>query len=383
MSAVTKGSKKFKLSDEFLESFSAISDQRKNRQKLHSLKNIIIIAICGILCGADSWLAIEKIGKCKLKWFRKFLWIPHGIPSHDTFARVFVWLDPKAIQTFLAKWGEEFRDLGDGETIAIDGKSQRRSFDKSSKKSAINMVSAFACESGITLGLTKMASKSNEIKAIPEILDAVDVKNCTVTIDAIGCQKNIADKIREKNANYVLAVKKNQPNLHLQLKTLFEKLKRASKKFGSLQFLRVAEKGHGRKEIRKYWITDKIETVKGRELWRDLKSVGCVESTRIVDGKKSIETRYFITSHDADKELFAKNVRNHWKIENACHWTLDVIFRADDNRMRIGHSAENFSALQYFSLNLLKMESTSKISVRIKRHMCANDEKYLQKVLSI
>lgn len=382
MSTISKKSKKLELSEEFLESFSAIQDKRTNYQKLHPLKNIIIMTICAILCGADSWLAVEKIAKCKISWFRKFLWMPNGIPSHDTFARVFVWLDPTAIQNFLTKWGKEICDLVEGETIAIDGKRQRRSFDKASEKPAIHMVSAFACDSGITLGLTKIASKSNEIKAIPELLDVVDVKNCTVTIDAIGCQKNIATKIREKGADYVLAVKKNQLKLHMQVKTLLEKLRKTNRSLRSLKHLCVKEKGHGRKEVRKYWITDQIEAIKDKELWKDLKSVGCVESTRVVDGKKSVETRYFITSHKADEHVFAKNVRGHWKIENGCHWMLDVIFRADDNRMRIGHSAENFVALQYFSLNLLKIETTAKTSVRIKRHMCANDEKYLQKVLS-
>lgn len=382
MSAISKKSKKLELSEEFLKSFSEIPDKRTNYQKLHPLKNIIIMTICAILCGADSWLAVEKISKCKSGWFRKFLWMPNGIPSHDTFARVFIWLDPSAIQNFLAKWGKEICDLVEGETIAIDGKKQRRSFDNTYEKSAINIVSAFACNSGFTLALTKVESKSNEIKAIPELLDVVDIKKCTVTIDAIGCQKNIASTIREKDADYVLAVKKNQPRLHSQLKTLLEKLRRMNKSTRPLKYLCVNEKGHGRKEIRKYWITDQIESIKDKDLWRDLKSVGCVESTRIVDGKKSVETRYFITSHKADEHVFAKNVRNHWKIENKCHWTLDVIFRADDNRMRIGHSAENFVALQYFSLNLLKMETTAKTSVRIKRHMCANDEKYLQKVLS-
>jgi predicted transposase YbfD/YdcC len=381
MSTLTKTSKKLQLSEEFLESFSVIPDERINRQKLHSLKNIMIIAICGILCGADSWLAIEKIGNCKLKWFRKFLWLPHGIPSHDTFARVFVWLDPKALQSFLAKWAGEFCDLVEGETIAIDGKTQRRSFDRASEKSAIHVVTAFACESGLALGLTKVASKSNEIKAIPEILDMIDVNKCTVTIDAIGCQKIIAAKIREKGADYVLAVKRNQLNLYLQIKMLLDGFSRMHQLPDEVKFHLVESDGHGRHEIRRYWITDCIESIKGSDGWCDLKSVGCVESTRIINGKQSIETRYFIASVDADAQRFAKSVKNHWKIENSYHWTLDVIFRADDNRMRLGHSPENFSVLQAFALNLLKMETRSKNSVRIKRLMCANDEKYLQKVL--
>jgi predicted transposase YbfD/YdcC len=383
MSTIVKKSKRLELSEEFLESFSAIPDKRTSYQRLHPLKNIIMITICAILCGADSWLAVEKIAKCKISWFRKFLWMPHGIPSHDTFARIFVWLDPSAIQNFLAKWGKEICELSDGETIAIDGKRQRRSFDKGSKQSAIHMVSAFACTSGITLGLTKVASKSNEIKAIPELLDMVAVKNCTVTIDAIGCQKNIANKIRGKGADYVLAVKKNQSKLYVQIKTLLQKLRRMKRLTRPLKNLCVKEKGHGRKEIRNYWITDQIESMKDKDLWTDLKSVGCVERSRIIDGKKSTETRYFITSHKADVHIFSTSIRDHWMIENSCHWMLDVIFRADDNRMRIGYSAENFVALQYFSLNLLKMETTTKASVRIKRHMCANDVKYLQKVLSV
>jgi len=381
MSTLTKASKKLQLSEEFLESFSVIPDERTNGRKLHPLKNILIIAICGILCGADSWLAIEKIGNCKLKWFRKFLWLPYGIPSHDTFARVFVWLDPKALQDFLAKWTDEFRRLIEGETIAIDGKTQRRSFDRVSGKSAIHMVTAFACESELALGLTKVASKSNEIKAIPEILDMIDVTNCTVTIDAIGCQKSIALKIRERGADYVLAVKKNQLNLFLQIQFLLDGFRYMNQLPETVKFHSVESNGHGRHELRRYWITNYIKSIKNREDWKDLKSVGCVESTRTIKGKTTIETRYFIVSHDANAQLFAKNVKSHWKIENAYHWRLDVIFRADDNRMRLGHSPENFSVLQAFSLNLLKGETSSKNSVRIKRLMCANDERYLQKVL--
>lgn len=383
MSTLSKKAKKLELSEEFLESFSAISDRRKSGQRLHPLKNIIIITICAILCGADSWLAVETIAKCKEKLFKRFLWMPYGIPSHDTFARVFVWLDPTSIQNFLAKWGNQFRELTEGETIAIDGKKQRRSFNKASEQSAIHMVSAFACNSGITVGLTKVASKTNEIKVIPDVIDSINVNKCTVTIDAIGCQKNIAKKIREKGADYVLAVKKNQSRLYLQVKKLFEKLRRMKRSIRPLKHICIKEKGHGRREIRDYWITDCIDDIKEKSLWTDLQSVGYVERARIVDGKKSVEKRYFITSHNADEKLFAKNVRDHWKIENACHWVLDVIFHADDNRMRIGHSAENFVALQYFALNLLKLEKTAKTSVRIKRHLCANDEKYLQKVLSI
>jgi predicted transposase YbfD/YdcC len=380
---LTKTSKKIQLSEEFLESFSVIPDKRINRNKRHSLKNILIIAICGILCGADSWLAIEKIGKCKLKWFRKFLWLPHGIPSHDTFARIFVWLDPKGLQDFLAKWANEFHELVEGETIAIDGKTQKRSFDCASKKSAIHMVTAFACESGLALGLTKVASKSNEIKAIPEVLDIVDVKNCTVTIDAIGCQKSIATKIRERGADYVLAVKKNQLNLYLQIKMLLDGFRHMDQLPEIVKFHSVESVGHGRHELRRYWITDYIKPIKGREDWKDFNSIGCVESTRTIKGKTTIETRYFIASIDASAPLFAKNVKSHWKIENSYHWRLDVIFRADDNRMRLGHSPENFSVLQAFSLNLLKREESSQNSVRIKRHMCANDENYLQKVFFI
>lgn len=318
-----------------------------------------------------------------MAWFRKFLWLPHGIPSHDTFARVFVWLDPIALQAFMAKWSSELRGLVEGETIAIDGKTQRRSFDHASNKSAIHMVTAFACESSLALGLSKVASKSNEIKAIPEVLDMIDVKNCTVTIDAIGCQKNIAAKIRENEADYVLAVKKNQPNLYLQIKFFFDSFRRMEQVPENVKFCSVESVGHGRHELRRYWITDHISQIKGCEDWKDLKSVGCVEGARSVNGKTTIETRYFILSYDADVQRFAKNIKSHWKIENSYHWRLDVIFRADDNRMRMGHSPENFLVLQAFALNLLKMETRSKNSVRIKRLMCAGDEKYLQKVFFI
>src|ERR1700682_1129410 len=254
MSTLVRAVKKPKISEELLESFSKIPDKRINRQKLHPLKNILIIAVCAILCGADSWLAIEKIGKSKLQWFRKFLWLPHGIPSHDTFARIFVWLDPIALQQCFVEWASELRDLVDQEIIAIDGKTQRRSFDAASKKPAIHMVTAFACESGIALGMKKVASKSNEIIAIPEVLNLVDIKNSIVTIDAIGCQKNIAEEIREKDADYILALKKNQPNLYLQVVMLLHEARKVHQLRDHIKFYETENLGHGRREIRRYWI---------------------------------------------------------------------------------------------------------------------------------
>lgn len=381
MSITARKSKKVKIPLALLEDLASLADERMTRQKLHSLKNIIIIAVCSILCGADSWLAIERIGKGKLNWFRKFLWLPHGIPSHDTFTRVFTWLNPSALQICLTKWMRDFNDLVKGEVIAIDGKKQRRSFDKASEKSAIHVVTAFACESGIALGLTKVASKSNEITAIPEVLEMVDVRGHIVSIDAIGCQKSIAEKIRESGADYVLAVKKNQLNLYIQIKVIFERIKNADQMPDRVKFIQKEDCGHGRREIRRYWITDQIESISGKNEWKDLKSIGCVESTRVINDRETVETRYFIVSFDPNEQLFAKSARGHWKIENSYHWRLDVIFRADDNRMRLGHSPENFSVLQAVALNLLKNDTSSKDSVRIKRHMCAIDEKYLQKVL--
>lgn len=382
VSLMAKTTKKPKISEELLASFSTIVDERMNRKKRHSLQNILIIAICSILCGADSWLAIETIGKAKLSWFRKFLWLPHGIPSHDTFARVFVWLDPKALQGILVKWTSELHDLVKGNTIAIDGKKQRRSFDKTLGKSAIHVVTAFACESGIALGLTKVASKSNEITAIPELLDVVDVSGAVVTIDAMGCQTKIAEKIIDKKADYVLALKKNQFNIYLQSKILLDSLKNMQQMPDHTRFHQTENVGHGRHEVRKYWISNRVESIKGIERWKGAKSIGCVESIRTINEKQTVETRYYITSIDLDVQAFARAVRNHWGIENSYHWILDVVFRADDNRMRLGHSPENFAVLQAFALNLLKRETSSKSSVRIKRLVCANNEKYLQRVLS-
>lgn len=382
MKSFTKKAIKPEMLEELLESLSTVVDERVNRRKKHSLKNILIIAICAILCGADSWVAIEKIGNMKLSWFKKFLWIPHGIPSHDTFARIFVWLDPKELQLCLIKWAKELCNLTEEETIAIDGKKQRRSFDSASGKSAIHVVTAFACETGIALGLTKVDSKSNEITAIPELLDIVDVKGAIVTIDAMGCQKKIAEKIIDRKADYILALKRNQSDFYLQAKVIFNSIKNTNQTSDKVQFYSSDEKGHGRREIRKYWLTNELESIKSAALWKGLKTIGCVESTRIINGKESTETRYFISSLDLNITTFVRGVRNHWKIENSYHWLLDVVFRADDNRMRIGHSPENFSVLQAFALNLLKRETTSKNSLKIKRVMCVANDKYLQKVFT-
>lgn len=383
MSISARKNKNPKIPSELMEGLSAIPDKRIGGNKRHLLKNIIFIAICAVLCGADSWLVIEKTGKCKLKWFRKFLWLPYGIPSHDTFARVFATLEPSFLKDFLAKWTNGFHDLIDKEVVALDGKTQRRSFDKASKKSAIHIVTAFACEAGFALGLTKVDSKANEITAIPEVLDMIDVNGAIVTIDAIGCQKKIAEKIREKGADYVLALKKNQPALYVQAKAILNYAMAADQQPDYIKFYETKDHGHGRDEMRRYWITNKIGIINRKNDWKDLKSIGCVESTRIIDGKETVEVRYFIASIDPIAQLFAKSVRSHWKIENSYHWRLDVIFQADHNRMRLGHSAENFSILQAITLNMLKREDSSKDSIRIKRHMCALDEKYLQQILSI
>lgn len=376
MSSISRQAKQAEFLSELLKSFEAIKDPRTGNNRRHFIGEIIIIAICAILCGARGWLGVEAVAKSKKKWFQKFLILPNGIPSHDTFARVFAILDPKELQVCLQQWSAELHKLVSGKTVAIDGKTLRRSFDTASGTKAMHQVTAWACEAGIALGVTKVAAKSNEISAIPDVLDSLNIVGCTVTIDAIGCQKSIAAKIRDKGADYVLTVKKNQLHFYLNVKVLLDHIKSTE-----TAHYQTNEKGHGRIEQRRYWMSNFMDGIKDAADWKDLRTVGCVESTRIVNGKETVETRYFISSCPQNIKAFAHSVRKHWAIENELHWVLDVEFGSDLNRMRMGNSAINFSILQMLCLSMLKREKTSKDAIATKMIICASNEKYLEKVI--
>ena len=369
-----------------IDRFAKLNDPRDDRAKRHNLMDVVVIAICAVLCGADSWVDVELFGKSKKDWLRRFLELPNGIPSHDTFGRVFARLDATQFQECFMDWVSAVSEVTRGQVVAIDGKTLRRSHNRFIGKSAIHMVSAWASSNHLVLGQTKVDERSNEITAIPQLLSVLDVSGCIVTIDAMGCQKEIAATIIDQGADYVLALKENQPQLHRDVKEAFADALRTG--FADLDhdFCETVNKGHGRIEMRRCWSVsdpDHIDYLNDRQEWTELTSVAMVESERCGgDGRTSTEVRYYLSNlpNRADRILSA--VRGHWGIENAVHWVLDIAFREDDCRVRTGNAAENFSTLRRMALNMLKRESMSKGGIAAKRKRAGWDEDYLLTVLN-
>jgi len=367
------------------EHFSSLKDPRTGRMVDHYLIEILIIAICAVICGADDWVAIEQFGQAKEKWFRTFLHLPNGIPSHDTFRRVFAQLEPEAFQACFVSWMRGIAQLSQGEIVSIDGKCLRRSHDRGSGKAAIYMVSAWASTNRLVLGQRKTEEKSNEITAIPELLSRLALQGCIVTIDAIGCQTNIAQQIIQQEADYVLALKGNQGTLHQDVESLF--VYAFEKEFQAIDHhtYQTVEKGHGRVEIRRYWtISDPefLTWLDPKNKWAGLRSIGRVEAQRIIDDDVTSEIRYYISSLAGDAAQFGRAVRTHWQIENCVHWVLDISFREDDCRIRTGSGPQNMAVLRHIALNLLGQEQSATCGVKNKRLKAAWDNDYLLKVLS-
>jgi predicted transposase YbfD/YdcC len=363
--------------------FSNLEDPRTDHTKRHKLMDIITIAVCGIICGADSWVDLELFGKCKEEWLRGFLELPNGIPSHDTFGRVFARLDAQQFQECFLEWVRAINTLTRGQVIAIDGKTLRGSHDQSLGKAAIHMVSAWAAENRLVLGQTKVAEKSNEITAIPELLAVLDIAGCIVTIDAMGCQKEIARLIIEESGDYVLALKENQGQLYQEVKELFEDEDLVTA-VGDVH--EAVNKGHGRLEHRQCWsIADQecLSYLNSRGEWEGLGSVAKVTGERRIGERVSIESRYYISSLPGDAQQLLWAVREHWGIENCVHWVLDIAFREDESRVRKGHGQQNLATMRHMALNLLRQETTSKGGVKAKRLRAGWDEDYLIKVLSV
>jgi predicted transposase YbfD/YdcC len=362
--------------------FAEVKDPRMERRKRHKLIDIIAVAICGVVCGAETWVDIENYGKAKFSWLKEFLELENGIPSHDTFNRVFTRIDPEKFQECFINWVSGLRQKVDTEIVAIDGKQLRGSLDRNKKQRPITMVSAFAIENRLILGQKKTSSKSNEIIALPELIEVLDLAGCVVTIDAIGCQEKIIKKIVDKSADYVIAVKDNQGNLFEEVQQLFKQA--IAKKEGlKTSACSITEVNRGREEIRNYLvISEANKLISSANKWANIKSIGLVESVRIVRGKTSVKTRYFISSIDDDIELFSRSIRSHWGIENSLHWVLDVAMREDLSRIRKDNAPANFAVLRHIAVNILRQNKSKKIGIRAKQFVASMDETYLDEVLA-
>lgn len=364
--------------------FAALPDPRHARGKDHRLLDILVIALCGAICGAEGWVEIAEYGNAKRGWFDSFLDLPNGIPSHDTFGRVFAALDPDQFQQCFLAWVRAALPQHAGSVIAVDGKPVRRSHDRGAGKAAIHMVSAWASAEHLVLGQVCTDAKSNEITAIPALLDGLLLEGCIVTIDAMGCQTAIAAQIIAQEGEYVLAVKENHPNLAHEIAHLFADGQETAFADYDHDVVETLDGGHGRVEVRRCWTIHDAETLahvdpKGK--WAGLAAIALVEAERHIGESVTRERRYYLTSLTRAKEV-ARAVRAHWGIENSLHWVLDVAFREDECRVRVGHAAANFAVLRHLALNLLKAERTAKVGVKTKRLKAGWDERYLLKILS-
>jgi predicted transposase YbfD/YdcC len=371
--------------------FRDVPDPRAHNV-IHKLHDILVLAICGVICGADGWAEVEEFGNSKLAWFRTFLDLPHGVPSHDTFGRVFARLDPDAFERRFTAWVSSVAGASGGRLVAVDGKAIRRSFEHAWDRSGMaHLVSAFVDANRMVFGQVAVDGKSNEIEAIPRLLALLDLEGATVTIDAIGCQREVAREVTDRGGRYVLAVKENQPALYGKVKALLDGA--VLDGFDGMRhgYREHADGGHGRVEIRRVWVTDEVNWLGGELLgqWVGLGSgsIAVVESVRQdlgdLAGKVTTERRYFISSlAGTDAGRMGDAVRGHWAVENKLHWQLDVSFREDERRIRKGHGAENYSRLCRLALNLLKRDRTVKIGVHGKRLKAGWDEHYLLRLLT-
>lgn len=361
--------------------FRRVPDPRVRRTRRHALVDILVITLCAVICGADDWVAIAQFGRAKRTWFRGFLTLRHGIPSHDTFGRVFAALDPAAFQAAFLAWVQTVAEHLPGEVIAVDGKTLRRTFDTAGEKAAIHMVSAWATAQGLCLGQVKTDTKSNEITAIPKLLDLLALAGRIVTIDAMGCQTAIARRIHARGGDYVLSLKGNQTRLHDDIRTFFADAETRAFRDLPHTTAETVDGDHGRIEVRRAWATEDLGWLAARRRWPGLRSVLRVDSERTVGDRTARETRFFIASLPPDAATLARIVRTHWAIENSLHWVLDVAMHQDHTRIRTGHAPENLAVLHHIALNLLKQEQTEKIGIKNKRLVAGWDHDYLLRVI--
>lgn len=370
-------------SSSLLEHFKALEDPRVEHLLEHQLLDIIGLTICAVICGADSWVDIEEYGQSKQDWLSTFLSLANGIPSHDTIARVFARLNPEGLQACFLSWVRSIAQLCSGEVIAIDGKTLRHSYDSGGNKGAIHMVSAWATQNHLVLGQVKVDEKSNEITAIPKLLEVLELNGCIITIDAMGAQRSIAAQIIDSGGDYVLSLKGNQGNLHQDVEQLFTWARQTQFNDIPHEFHQTVDGNHGRIEIRRHWLMGNVEYLVDAHKWPGLQRVGLVESERRVPNQlPTLEQRYYLVSLDGDVKCFARCVRSHWGIENKLHWVLDVAFSEDDCRIRNGYAPENLALVRHVALNLLKRETSAKVGIKAKRLKAGWNDDYLAKVLT-
>lgn len=364
--------------------FAQMTDPRKKTLRYHKFMDILVIGISAVICGADDYEAMAEFGRAKVEWFQGFLELPNGIPAHDTFWRVFGALNPEQFQHCFMQWMSALRRTISREVIALDGKALRHSYAKEEGKAAIYMVSAWATKNRLVLGQQKVDEKSNEITAIPKLLQALDIQNCIVTIDAMGCQTAIANLIVEGGGDYLLSLKGNQSNLHDDVILLFDDLVDSDFTAYDYDYARTVDKNHGRIEVRHCWTIDfpsLFGCLRGADKWRGLTTLVKVRSERYVGDKHSVEDRYFIASYRERAAHILQHTREHWCIENSLHWVLDIAFREDDSRIRKGNGPQNFAILRHIALNLIKQNSDSKLGVKNRRLRAGWNNDYLMAIL--
>jgi predicted transposase YbfD/YdcC len=362
--------------------FENLDDPRAQHRIEHFLIDILLITICAIICGAETWVDIENYGLAKESWLQTFLELPNGIPSHDTFERLFARLRPEQLQQCFLNWVQSVFEITDGQVIAIDGKTLRGSFERGCRRGMIHMVSAWATANRLVLGQRKVDQKSNEITAIPQLLRVLDLAGMIVTIDAMGCQTAIAAQIIHQEGDYVLALKGNQGNLHKAVVEQFEQAQEQQFKDIEHDFYETQEVGHGRQETRRYWVMGQTASLTGAANWPKLTAIGCVESQRCIGAKITQETRYYLLSLMPNAIQFADAVRSHWGIENGLHWVLDVGFREDQSRVSQGYSGENLAVIRHLAVNLISQEKSAKGGTHAKRLKAGWDNEYLLKILA-
>ena len=365
----------------FVDEFSDMEDPRLDRKKLYPLIEIIFLTICAVISGSNHFTEAGIFGEASIDWLRKFLPFANGIPSHDAIGYFFSRLDPEQFKMKFVQWIQSVSEITEGEIVAIDGKTLRHSYDTGTNKAAMHMISAWANEANLVLGQLKVNEKTNEITAIPKLLEILDLSGCIVTIDAMGCQKEIAKTIIDKNAEYVLALKGNQGTLHENVELFFQDQIERDFADTDVDTHKTVDADHGRVEVRQYWTVSSIDWLEEKKDWNGLKAIGCARLTSTIRDETSCYNRYYILSQPMDAESFGKAVRSHWGIENKLHWSLDVAFREDDSRIRKESTPDNFAVIRHICMNLLKQETTFKRGLQGKRYRAAVDSQYREKLL--